>query len=73
MVPPYPNDPKPGGHKDLEAKGQLYHVRARFKALCEGALVAASDFSCKFFHILTSGFEQCLILPFVTLVGQLTR
>ena len=47
------------GHKDLEAKGQLYHVGARFEALCKGVLMAASDFSCNFFRILTSGLEQC--------------
>ena len=45
--------------KDLEAKGQLYHVRSHFEALCKGVLMAASDFSCNFFRILTSGFEQC--------------
>ena len=44
------------GHKDLEAKGQLYHVGASFEAFCEGVLKAASDFSCKFF---VSGLEQC--------------
>ena len=49
----------PKDHKDLEAKGQLYHVGARFEALCKGVLIAASDFSCNFFRILTFGFEQC--------------
>ena len=47
------------GHKDLEAMGQLYHVEACFEALCKPVLMAASDFSCNFFRILTSGFEQC--------------
>ena len=47
------------GHKDLEAKGQLSHEGARFEALCKGVLMAASDFSCNFFRIPTSGFEQC--------------
>ena len=37
------------GHKDLETKGQLYHVGARFEALCKGVLMAASDFSGIFF------------------------
>ena len=37
------------GHKDLEAKGQLYHVGARFEALCEGILMSALDFSCNLF------------------------
>ena len=46
------------GHKDLEAKGQLYHVGARFKALCKGILEAASDFSFNFPCILTSGFDK---------------
>ena len=32
---------------------------AHFEALCKGVLMAASDFSCNFFRILTSGFEQC--------------
>ena len=45
--------------KDIEAKGQLYYVVACFEALCKGVLTASSDFSCNFFHILTSGFEQC--------------
>ena len=31
---------------------------ARFEALCNGVLMAASDFSCNLFGILTSGFEQ---------------
>ena len=26
-------------HKDLEAKGQLYHVKDRFGALCKGILM----------------------------------
>ena len=41
------------GHKDL------FRVGAHFEALCKGILMAACDFSCNFFHILTSGFEQC--------------
>ena len=41
------------------AKDQLYHVGACFEALCKGFLMATSDFSCNFFCILTSGFEQC--------------
>ena len=36
-------------------------VGARFEALCKPVLLAASDFSCNFFHILTSGFEQCVV------------
>ena len=48
------------GPKDLEAKGQLYHVGVCFEALCMGHLMAFSDFSCNFFGILTSGFEQCV-------------
>ena len=40
------NDPIPmtlgQGHKDPEAKGQLYHVGARFEALIMGVLMAAS-------------------------------
>ena len=36
-------------HKDIEAMGQLYHVGARFEALCKGVLMAASDFSYIFF------------------------
>ena len=47
------------GHKDLEAKGQLYQVGVRFEDLFKGVLTAASDFSCNFFRILTFGFEQC--------------
>ena len=35
---------------------------ARFEALCKPVLLAASDFSCNFFRILTSGFEQCALL-----------
>ena len=34
-------------------------MRAHFKALFMGVLMAASDFSCNFFHILSSGLEQC--------------
>ena len=33
-------------NKDLEPKGQLYHVGARFKVLFFGVLMAASDLSC---------------------------
>ena len=32
---------------------------ACFEALFMGVLMAALDFSCNFFRILTSGFEQC--------------
>ena len=32
---------------------------ACFEALFMDVLMAASDFSCNFFGILTSGFEQC--------------
>ena len=38
------------GHKDLEAKGKLYQVRARFEDLFIGVLMAAaSEFSSNFF------------------------
>ena len=40
-------------------KGGLYPEGARLKALDLPVLTAASDFSCNFFRILTSGFEQC--------------
>ena len=43
--------------------GQLYLVGAHFEALLMGVLMAASDFSCNFFRILTSGFEQCVPFP----------
>ena len=39
--------------------GQLYHVGARFEALCKGVFMAASDVSCNFFRILPAHFEQC--------------
>ena len=45
-------------HKDLEAKGQLYYVGARFEALFMGVLTAVSYLGCIFFRILTSGLEQ---------------
>ena len=48
------------GHKDAKAEGQLYHVGAGFEAVFMGLLMAASDVSCNFFCILTSGFEQCV-------------
>ena len=32
----------------------------RFEALCKGILMAAMDFSCNFFRILTFGYEQCV-------------
>ena len=35
---------------------------ALFKALCEGVLMAVSDFSCNCFRILTSGLELCGLL-----------
>ena len=35
---------------DLGSKGQTPHVGARLKALDEAVLMAASDFSCNFFH-----------------------
>ena len=44
--------------KDLEAKGQLYHVGARFEALFMGVLTAVSNLGCIFFRILISGLEQ---------------
>ena len=47
------------GHKDLEAKGQLYQVGTHFEALFTGVLTAASTLPCIFFCILTSGLEQC--------------
>ena len=51
------------GLKDLEAKGQLYHVGTRFKALIIGvSIVVASEFSCNFFRILSSVLEQCAVL-----------
>ena len=31
-------------HKDLEAKGQLFHVGARFEAHIEGVVMAPLDF-----------------------------
>ena len=37
------------GHKDIEAKGQQYHVGARFEALFMSVFMAASEFSCNFF------------------------
>ena len=40
------------GHKDMEAKGQLYQVGARFEALFMGILTAASNLGCIFFRIL---------------------
>ena len=46
-------------HKDLEAKGQLYQLRARFEALFMGVLTAVSNLGRIFFRILTSGIEQC--------------
>ena len=48
------------GHKDLEAKGQLYQVGACFEALFMGVLTAVSNLGCIFFRILTSGLEQCV-------------
>ena len=48
------------GHKDLEAKGQLYHVGTRFEALFTGVLMEASDSSCNFLCMLTLGLEQCV-------------
>ena len=53
------NKQRPGVHKDLDAKGQLYRVGARFEALSMGVLRAVSDLGCIFFRILSSGFEQC--------------
>ena len=44
---------------DLGSKGKTPRVGARLKALDEAVLMAASDFSCNFFRILTSGLEQC--------------
>ena len=44
---------------DLGSKGQTPRVGACLKTLDEAVLMAASDFSCNFFGILTSGFEQC--------------
>ena len=45
---------------DLGSKGKTPRVGARLKALDEAVLMAVSDFSCNFFCILTSGFEQCV-------------
>ena len=45
---------------DLGSKGQTPRVGARLKALDEAVLMAASDFSCNFFSILTSWLEQCV-------------
>ena len=36
-------------HKDLEAKGQLCQVGARFEALFMGVLTAAPNLGCIFF------------------------
>ena len=47
------------GHKDLKAKGQLYHVGAHFEGLFMGVLKAVSDLGCIFFVIPSSVFEQC--------------
>ena len=44
------------GLKDLDAKDQLHHFGARFKALHMGILMAASNFC-----IVTSGLEQCSV------------
>ena len=44
---------------DLGAKGKTPRVGARLKALDEAVLMAVSDFSCNFFCILSSRFEQC--------------
>ena len=44
---------------DLGSKGKTPRVGARLKALDEAVLMAVSDFSCNFFCILTSRFEQC--------------
>ena len=44
---------------DLGSKGRTPHVGARLKALDEAVLMAVSDFSCNFFCILSSRFEQC--------------
>ena len=38
--------------------GQPYHVGACLEAHLIDLFMAASDFSCNFFHILASGFEQ---------------
>ena len=46
-------------HMDLEAKGQLYQVGARFETLFMGVLTATSNLGCNFFRFLTSGLEQC--------------
>ena len=52
-------DPCPVAQKDLEAKGQLCHVVAHFKALFMGIFMAVTDFSCNCFGILSSRLEQC--------------
>ena len=44
---------------DLGSKGKTPRVGARLKALDEAVLMAVSDFSCNFFCILSSRFEQC--------------
>ena len=45
------NKQRPGVHKDLDAKGQLYRVGARFEALSMGVLRAVSDLGCIFFFV----------------------
>ena len=45
---------------DLGSKGKTPCVGARLKALDEAVLMAVSDFSCNFFCILSSRFEQCV-------------
>ena len=49
---------------DLGSKGKTPRVGARLKALDEAVLMAVSDFSCNFFCILSSRFEQCDLYPF---------
>ena len=46
-------------HEDFEAKGQLYHVGARFEALFNVRSHGSFRFRLHFFRILSSGFEQC--------------
>ena len=54
---------------DLGSKGKTPRVGARLKALDEAVLMAVSDFSCNFFCILSSRFEQCV---FVLMMGAKT-
>ena len=61
MSDPIPMAPSQG-HKDLEAKGQIYEVGAHLEALFMSVLMAASNSGCIFFRFLTSGLEQCAVV-----------